>query len=67
MVEPIYFLKPAWCGKTFCRPSAGTGLTARYQSHRLKAVVCHLIGREPVIRISTSLLALCCQSGLAGT
>ena len=41
MVEPIYFLKPAWCGKTFCRPSAGTGLTARYQSHRLEAVVCH--------------------------
>ena len=25
-----------------CRPLAGTGLTARYQSHRLEAVVCHL-------------------------
>ena len=45
MVEPIYFLKPAWCGKTFCRPSAGTGLTARYQSHRLQAVVCHSVER----------------------
>jgi hypothetical protein len=26
----------------------------------------YLIGREPVMRISTSRLALCCQSGLAG-
>ena len=26
----------------FCRPLAGTGLTARYRSHRLEAVVCHL-------------------------
>ena len=43
MVEPIYFLKPAWRGKTFCRPPAGTGLTARYQSHRLEAVVCHFL------------------------
>jgi hypothetical protein len=25
----------------FCRPLAGTGLSARYQSHRLEAVVCH--------------------------
>jgi hypothetical protein len=41
MVESIYFLKPGWCGETFCRPSAGTGLTARYKSHRLEAVVCH--------------------------
>jgi len=41
MVESIYFLKPAWCGATFCRPLAGTGLTARYKSHRLEAVVCH--------------------------
>jgi len=23
---------------SFCRPLAGTGLTARYQSHRLEAV-----------------------------
>src|SRR5271165_7002258 len=43
MVESIYFLKPAWCGETFCRPSAGTGLTARYKSHRLEAVVCHYV------------------------
>ncbi len=41
MVESIYFLKPAWCGEAFCRPPAGTGLTARYKSHRLEAVVCH--------------------------
>ena len=27
----------------------------------------YLTGREPVIRMSTSLLALCCQSGLAAT
>jgi hypothetical protein len=27
----------------------------------------YLIGREPVIRMSTSLLALCCQSGLDAT
>ena len=27
----------------------------------------YFIGREPVMRISTSLLALFCQSGLAGT
>ncbi len=27
----------------------------------------YFIGREPVIRISTSLLALCCQSGLVAT
>jgi hypothetical protein len=27
---------------SFCRPPAGTGLTARYESHRLEAVVCHL-------------------------
>jgi hypothetical protein len=27
----------------------------------------YLIGREPVIRMSTSLLALCCQSGLEAT
>jgi hypothetical protein len=26
---------------SFCRPLAGTELTARYQSHRLEAVVCH--------------------------
>src|SRR5450432_2638820 len=26
---------------SFCRPLAGTGLSARYQSHRLEAVVCH--------------------------
>src|SRR5690242_7295638 len=27
----------------------------------------HLAGREPVMRMSTSLLALCCQSGLVAT
>jgi hypothetical protein len=27
----------------------------------------HLIGREPITRMSTSLLALCCRSGLAAT
>jgi hypothetical protein len=26
---------------SFCRPLAGTGLSARYESHRLEAVVCH--------------------------
>ena len=35
MVESICFLKPVWCGETSCRPPAGTGLTARYKSHRL--------------------------------
>ncbi len=39
MVESIYFLKPAWCGDSSCRPLAGTGLPVRYCSHRLQAVV----------------------------
>ena len=31
---------------SFCRPLAGTGLTARYRSHRLEAVVCHSGGKN---------------------
>jgi hypothetical protein len=37
-------------------------------SDKSRAESCfYLTGREPVIRISTSLLALCCQSGLDAT
>ena len=39
MVELICFLKPTWCRKPFCRTPPGKGLSARYQSHRLEAVV----------------------------
>jgi hypothetical protein len=58
MVESIYFLKPACCGSTFCRSPAGTGLTARYKSHRLEAVVCHLRHQDeiPAIRIDRVLV-----------
>ena len=37
---------------TISRPPAGTGLTARYNSHRLEAAVCHLLtvaNRPPAI------------------
>src|ERR1017187_3860338 len=35
MVEPIYFLKPAWCGNHLAGLRPEIGLTARYCSHRL--------------------------------
>lgn len=34
---------------------------------RVPKTVLRLVGREPLIRISTSLLALCCQSGVEAT
>src|SRR5579863_7234472 len=37
---------------------------SRYEPLRLPS---YFVGREPVMRISTSLLALCCQSGLLAT
>jgi hypothetical protein len=39
MVEAIYFLKPAWCGNHRAGLWPEIGLTARYCSHRLQAVV----------------------------
>jgi len=36
-VESSYSLKPAWCGTHCAGLWAGTGLTARYQSHSLEA------------------------------
>ena len=32
--------------------------------HKALRILLYLTGREPVMRISTSLLALCCQLGL---
>ena len=37
-----------------CRPLAGTGLTARYQSHRLQAVVSHFLGQPSADHRSTT-------------
>ena len=39
MVKSIYFLKPAWCGTHLAGLRPEIGLTARYRSHRLQAVV----------------------------
>ena len=41
MVKAIYFLKPAWCGNHLAGLWPEAGLTVRYCSHRLQAVVCH--------------------------
>jgi hypothetical protein len=41
MVESIYLLKPAWCGTHLAGLWPELGLTARYHSHRLQAVVFH--------------------------
>ena len=45
-----------WAGIAPGAPSSGTESPGAY-----------FAGREPVIRMSTSLLALCCQSGLDAT
>jgi hypothetical protein len=46
MVESIYFLNPAWCGAHFA--GLWPELSARYESHRLEAVVCHSLEKEPL-------------------
>ena len=46
------------------RPSRFTG---RFQYFTPGEESAYLTGREPVMRMSTSLLALCCQSGLVAT
>src|SRR5437868_9394800 len=42
MVEPIYCLQPAWCGRHLAGLRPETGLTVRYGATALKAVGCHL-------------------------
>src|SRR3954451_24179815 len=41
MVEPIYCLKPAWCGKHLAGLRPETGLTVRYGATAFKAVGYH--------------------------
>src|SRR3954469_23713128 len=41
MVEPIYCLKPAWCGRHLAGLRPETGLTVRYGATAFKAVGCH--------------------------
>src|SRR5580700_11389424 len=41
MVESIYFLKPAWCGDHPAGLWPELGLTVRYGSHSLQAVLVH--------------------------
>src|SRR3954453_15258778 len=43
MVEPIYCLKPAWCGRHLAGLRPETGLTVRYGATAFKAVGCHCI------------------------
>src|SRR5258708_39999029 len=44
-----------------------TDLTADCASPRGRKPLAYLAGREPAMRLSTSLLELCCQAGLEGT
>src|SRR3954464_12871626 len=41
MVEPIYCLKPAWCGRHLAGLRPETGLTVRYGATAFKAVGYH--------------------------
>src|SRR5947209_5748856 len=41
MVEPIYCLKPAWCGRHLAGLRPETGLAVRYGATAFKAVGCH--------------------------
>src|ERR1700748_3829303 len=41
MVEPIYGLKPAWCGRHLAGLRPETGLTVRYGATAFKAVAYH--------------------------
>src|SRR3954466_2671654 len=43
MVEPIYCLKPAWCGRHLAGLRPETGLTVRYGATAFKAVGCHTV------------------------
>src|SRR3954447_17756092 len=43
MVEPIYCLKPAWCGRHLAGLRPETGLTVRYGATAFKAVGYHLL------------------------
>src|SRR3954453_1809712 len=45
MVEPIYCLKPAWCGRHLAGLRPETGLTVRYGATAFKAVGYHFIAR----------------------
>ena len=47
--------------------ASGAGFTPRVPCHPGRSPRAYFAGREPVIRMSTSLLALCCQSGLVAT
>src|SRR4051795_9627709 len=42
MVEPIYCLKPAWCGRHLAGLRPETGLTVRYGATAFKAVGYHI-------------------------
>src|SRR4051812_12056561 len=52
MVEPIYCLKPAWCGRHLAGLRPETGLTVRYGATAFKAVGCHSIAVESPIEMS---------------
>src|SRR4051794_17836654 len=43
MVEPIYCLKPAWCGRHLAGLRPETGLSVRYGATAFKAVGYHLM------------------------
>ena len=45
----------------------GTGQSRYSAVFRIRGIRAYFGGRDPVIRMSTSLLALCCQSGLDAT
>ena len=57
MVEPIYFLKPAWCGNHLAGLRPEIGLTARYCNHRLPGG-----GLSLEKRTFLDMLSYCCHS-----
>src|SRR3982751_6320277 len=51
MVEPIYCLKPAWCGRHLAGLRPETGLTVRYGATAFKAVGYHLTGNKQALEV----------------
>src|SRR5205085_11491747 len=57
MVEPIYCLKPAWCGRHLAGLRPETGLTVRYGATAFKAVGYHLRKFRGQVRRGVSILS----------
>jgi hypothetical protein len=62
------FLLIRWSRARFHLDLFGGGSSSRIACHHeTESLEAYLAGREPLMRMSTSLLALCCQSGLVLT